>query len=170
MKRLLVLRHAKAVARDAAEDFDRVLSDRGRDQMAVMAGVLAQAGAAPDLALVSPSARTRETCSLAGLKAGATRFERAIYEAQSETLLTLVRQVDEKVHSLILIGHNPGLEELCAHLVAARSRKDAAALARGLPTAALAIFEFDVETWREVAFGTGRLVSFTIPESAGSGD
>ena len=75
MKRIFLLRHAKAVAKDEASDIDRVLAPHGRDQMGRIAQHLAETRAQADLAIVSPAARTRETWSLAKLAARSTRFE-----------------------------------------------------------------------------------------------
>jgi len=170
VKRLLLLRHAKAVAKDAARDFDRVLSDRGRSDMAVMAEPLADPALAPGLALVSPSARTRETWTLAGMPDVTTRFEPTIYEATSDTLLSVVRGVPDDVSCVIMVGHNPGLEELALGLGGgAAGGGEGDLLQSGLPTAALVVFDFPAEGWRAVALKGGRLDRVVTPASLGGG-
>lgn len=166
MKRLVLLRHAKAVAKDAARDFDRVLAARGREEMAAVAAHLASLPC--DFALVSSSARTRETWKLAGRPDVRTTFERAIYEADEPDLLAAARDADPNAETVIMVGHNPGFEELALSLV--RADEDGPAADRlhgGFPTAGVAVIEFDIGSWRELARGSGRLVSFETPASLG---
>lgn len=173
MKRLILLRHAKAVAKDAADDFSRVLAPRGRADMTAIAAYLAgQADRRPDLALVSPAARTRETWALAQAKIGAiaTAFEDEIYEASPEQLLDVVREADGiladgPTETLILVGHNPGISELAQLLVASGESAARDELGRGMPTAAAAILDLDIAAWRELQPGTARLVAFVSPDA-----
>ena len=160
MKRLLLLRHAKAVPHGTMNDFERVLAERGRSDMAALARHLGGLDPRPDLALVSPSARTRETWELAGLPDVPVRFEEPIYEASPGTLVRLVQSLPETVRLPILVGHNPGFEELAGSL-------DAATPLRGLPTAGLVLAEWPVDRWPDVAFGTGRLVDLVTPATLG---
>ena len=168
MKRLVLLRHAKAEAKNAAEDFERVLAKRGRAQMSVVARHLSEAGLRPDLAILSPSARTRETWSLAKLKDVPVQLDERIYEAAHETLLEIVREAPDDATMVALVGHNPGFEELAHELVRTGPGEALARLRRGYPTAGVAAIEFEVERWRAVSPRTGRLVSFETPASLGS--
>lgn len=161
MKRLAILRHAKAVAK-TADDFGRVLAPRGRRQMEAVGRHLAAAGPAPDLALVSPAARTRETWALCGLGRTPVRFVEEIYDAECDDLLRVVRGIGDEVGSAVLVGHNPGLEELAAALV-----RDAGAVRDGLPTAALVAIELPVASWREVTPRQGRIARFETPATLG---
>jgi phosphohistidine phosphatase len=166
MKRLVLLRHAKAVNKDAARDFDRVLAPRGREQMKAMSGHLAPMQL--DLALVSPSARTRETWTLARRPEVTTRFDQRIYEASERDLLSVAQEADAAAASVVLVGHNPAFEELALDLVRAGEGGDAAERLRGgFPTAAIAVIEFETDSWRQLSRGTGRLVSFETPASLG---
>jgi phosphohistidine phosphatase len=168
MKRLTLLRHAKAVGKDA-RDFDRVLAAHGRAQMEVMARHLAEM--ALDLALCSPSARTRETWELAGRPDVPVQFDRRIYEAGETQLLAVAQEADPQAASVVLIGHNPAFEELALDLVRAGERgAGAERLQGGFPTAGVAVLEFDVAGWRGLARRTGRLVSFETPASLGFGE
>lgn len=169
MKRLILLRHAKAVGKDAARDIDRVLAPRGRRQMEVMAEHLAPI--AVDLALVSPSARTRETWKLARRPDIPVEFDQRIYEASEPELLAVAQEADPQADSVILVGHNPAFEELALDLVRAGEEGEAAErLRRGFPTAGVAVLEFEIDAWRRLARRTGRLVSFETPKSLGFGD
>lgn len=157
MKQLILLRHAKAVAKAAVQDFDRVLAPEGRREMDRVAADLLASSIRPDLALVSPAARTRETWALTRIEGVAPRFEPGIYDAEVEMLVALVRSAPDDVLRLMLVGHNPGIEDL-ALLVGG---EDAASLiGGGLPTAALAVFDLPEGRWADLADGTGRLVHY----------
>lgn len=167
MKQLILLRHAKAVTKAAVQDFDRVLAPEGRREMERIAANLRASSIAPDLALVSPAARTRETWALTRIGGGAPRFEQSIYDAEVETLMELVRAVPDDIGRLMLVGHNPGIEEL-ALLVGGEGAKPS--IGGGLPTAALAVFDLPEGRWADLAAGTGSLVHFAIPASLASPD
>lgn len=158
--RLYLLRHARAVARAPGEDDrDRVLDPSGRADAASVGAHLRREGVRPALALVSPAARTRETWALSGLaEATPARFVDSVYEAEAGTLLGLVRSVEAGADGLILVGHNPGIEELALALVPGAAR-----LASGLPTAALVTIDLATGTWRDAAPGRGRLVALVVP-------
>ncbi len=164
MKTLILLRHAKAVAKDEVRDFGRVLAKRGRSDMALVARALASEPR-PNLALVSPAARTRETWELAGLAAVPVRFEDAIYDAEPETLLGLVRAVPDEARSIVMVGHNPGFEDLARMLTGPGEAR----LAAGMPTAAFAVLALPGAAWGEVGTGAARLLRFVTPASLGGG-
>lgn len=166
MKRLVLLRHAKAVSKNTPDDAGRVLAARGRSDMALVAAALADAGIRPDVALVSPAARTRETWALAGQPDVPVRFEPAIYEASVRTLLGLVHAAPPAAGTVAMVGHNPGFEELAATLA---DRKGRPQLRDGMPTAAVAVLDFEVERWTDVAPEKGRLVQFVTPDDLGGG-
>lgn len=163
MKRLLLLRHAKAVPHGTMNDFERVLADKGRSDMVLVSGHLVRFEAAPDLALVSPSARTRETWSLCGLPRVPVRFEETIYEASLGALVKLIQALPETVRLPILVGHNPSFEEFAAALKANSPL-------RKLPTAALVLAEWPATKWRDVKPAEGRLVALVTPASLGGAD
>lgn len=161
MKRLLLLRHARAVPHGTVNDFDRELAGTGRHDMVALARHLASLETLPDLALVSPSARTRETWELCGLTDVPVRFEELIYEASLSNLLRLIRGLPETAKLPILVGHNPSFEELTASL-SSRSRFT------GLPTSGLVLGEWPISRWSELAPGEGRLVSLATPATLGT--
>lgn len=173
MKRLILLRHAKAEAKDPEHDFERPLAPRGRAQMKAMAGYLAEHGTAdglkPDVAFVSPAARTRETWTRAKLAGTPMHFEPRIYEASTGTLLAIVRAADPEASTLALVGHNPGFEELADKLVGGGDPGGRAALSAAFPTGALAVLDFEVLSWSEIGAGKGRLERFVTPAALGVG-
>ncbi|HSZ73549.1 MAG TPA: histidine phosphatase family protein [Rhizomicrobium sp.] len=175
MKRLFLLRHAKAVAATPSdEDRERPLVERGRDDAHAMGIYLNKTHGAPDCVLCSPSARTVETWDVVsrGLDAMPDmRLVDALYLAPWSAILKLVRTVHDDVSSLLVIGHNPGMEELADIL--ARKPKDNAekkrseALDEKFPTATLAVFHFDTEKWKNIAAGDGELADFKKPKDIG---
>ena len=145
MKTLYLLRHAKSSWDDASlDDFDRPLSGRGRKAAPLVGKHMAEQGWQPDLALVSPAVRARDTWQLVSAELPApveTRFEPPIYMADPEALLALLRDTAAP-GPVILVGHNPGLEDLASLLAGPGSDPQARArMAEKYPTAALARFQ-----------------------------
>lgn len=167
MRDLLLLRHAKSSRDDAGlADFDRPLSKRGRRDAPHMGELLAARGWTPDHAIVSPALRTRQTWDLVRPALGnvATRYDETIYEASPEAILAAIRAAPPGARRLLVIGHNPGLEDLSAILASDRSDAPAlAALREKFPTGALARFAVEAE-WRNLAGGGGRLTDFVRPK------
>ena len=161
MPTLILLRHAKSSWDEPGlADFDRPLAKRGRRAAPIAGAEMARRGWLPDLALVSPAKRARQTWKRAGkalaAAAGAkqapeVRFAEALYMAAPEAILALLHAVPDNTRSVVVVGHNPGLEELAVLLAGPGS--DAAALdsvrAR-FPTAALARLTFD-GPWKDLA-------------------
>lgn len=171
MKQLLLLRHAKSSWDDASlADFDRPLAPRGREAAPRMGREIARRGWLPALALVSPAARTRETWALVAAEFPARpqdSFPDSLYAASAQTLLTAIRQTPESVGTLLVIGHNPELEELARQIGGDGS--DARALARlgeKFPTAALARFKVEGK-WAKLDAGSARLTHFLRPKELG---
>lgn len=145
-RRLLLLRHAKAVtsagAASEAADHARDLSDRGRRDASQLGELLRTQGLQPELALVSSALRTRRTWDLLAPfaePAPVLVISDRIYLAEAEQLLFLLRETAEEIGSVMLVGHNPGLHELTLSL--ARAGGDTSGLDDGMPTCALASFE-----------------------------
>ncbi len=171
MKTLLLLRHAKSSWDDASVgDYDRPLAERGRKAAPKIARELASRGWLPDTVLVSPALRTRQTWELVAAElpdAPKATFPKTLYMAPPESLLQKLRRTPKRTDTLLMIGHNPGMEELAERLAGAGA--DAAALARlkeKFPTAALARFTFD-GGWPELDFGAARLTDLLRPKDLG---
>jgi phosphohistidine phosphatase len=173
MRQLLLLRHAKSSWDDKAlPDQDRPLSPRGRRAAAAMRLVMRDLGLAPDMVVLSPSRRTRQTLEALEPWDDAPLIEPmdSLYLATAPQLLDVLHGVPETVRSVLLIGHNPGMHELAMLLVGPR---DAAAhgqeaqraierLAGGYPTGALAEFGIGIP-WQQLGGGAGQLVRFLRP-------
>ncbi|MCA6284954.1 histidine phosphatase family protein [Phenylobacterium sp.] len=147
MDRLILLRHGEAEAgSETGGDFGRRLTGRGREASAAVASALADVGLIPDLALVSAAVRTRETwAAMSGLLPGCeVRFEEGLYLAEAPEMQRQVRSADA-AGVVLLVGHNPGLQELAeALMVEASGPSDTLSRIRsGFPTSAAVAFAFD---------------------------
>jgi phosphohistidine phosphatase len=152
MKTLLLLRHAKSSWKDSdARDFDRPLNQRGLKAAPAMGRLIRKRKLRPDLVLSSPAERARQTTQLvieaAALKTE-LRYDERIYEASVARLFEIVSQIDDEANVVMLVGHNPGCEELLEVLTGE---------AHKLPTAAFACIELNVEKWNKVRAEAGRL-------------
>jgi phosphohistidine phosphatase len=126
----------------------------------------------PDLALVSPSARTRETWELfraAFPSPPPQHVESRLYAAPVERLREVVRETAAEISSLLLVGHNPGLEELALALVGGGSTDALIRFGGSMPTASLAVIDVPGR-WVELQPRTGRLEFFVTPKSLGEQD
>ena len=171
MRTLLVLRHAKSSWDQIdLDDFDRPLAARGQGAAPLMGQYLRKHGLQPDLVVCSPAARTQETWQLVQSELGADiscKMLRTIYLAAPSQLLAVVRRTPDDVGTLMVIGHNPGLERLASSLSGSGRDKDLAKLRTKFPTAALAVITFDAAHWSQVAAGAGRLEAFVRPKDLG---
>ena len=164
MKRLGLLRHAKSDWDDMAlRDFDRGLNSRGRRGAALIGEHIARHGAKWDAAIASPAERVRRTIEASGLRVE-PRFDARAYLADAATLIGLLREVDGDPQSVLLVAHNPGLQELVFRLVdPANENPLFARAAEKFPTAAFAMLELAVDDWNHVQPGCATLVHFARP-------
>jgi phosphohistidine phosphatase len=172
MLRLLLLRHAKAAWPSGTMDLDRPLAKRGEKAAVLMGRYLKDEGLEPDLVLVSPARRTQETWDLVRPILGdiAARRDGRIYEAPVARLLTVLQEVEPEVRTLLIIGHNPGFEDLAKLLIGEGDMNGILRLGQKYPTAGLAVIDFPQESWAQVTRQTGRLDRFATPKSLGTGE
>ena len=176
MRRLMLLRHAKT-ERDApsGQDEDRRLDERGRLDAAAIGGWIARHPPLPDAVLVSPAVRAHQTWELAreAIKAAPkhlaaqpqVEFLPELYGADPTRLLRTIRKAEVgDSRRLMVVGHNPGMHELALALAGSGDAAAKKALHDNLPTAGLAIFDFAIDDWADVAFRRGKLVRFTSPK------
>jgi phosphohistidine phosphatase len=164
MKRLYLLRHAKSSWKDPSlADHDRPLAGRGRRAAGAIAGHLRAQGIEPELVLCSTARRARETLELIEPALGTPelRIEPELYGASASTLLDRLRGVPRGVGSVMLIGHNPGLERLALDL--ARPAPAVRELEAKYPTAGLATLTFPGPGWRALDRGAAELIGFVRP-------
>ena len=164
MKRLFLLRHAKSSWDDPGlDDHDRPLAPRGRRASALIAQHLARERIGPVLVLCSSAKRTRETLErvVPVLDPVDVRIERELYGASSEQLLQRLRGVSDEVVSVILVGHQPAIQELALHLAGEGSELEQ--MRAKFPTAALATLTFAGE-WSELGHGSAELIAYVKPK------
>jgi phosphohistidine phosphatase len=162
-KRLIVLRHAKA-ERGAYIDFERPLTGRGRKDALAVGRWLAESELRPDLTVCSPATRAKETWALAAVELGdgiPTSYERALYGADIDETLAVVRDTPDDVRTLCLVGHNPGLQEFVLAM-AGEGDPDLLRMTRtDFGTAAIAVLEVE-GNWSVLSESAGRLAAFVI--------
>jgi phosphohistidine phosphatase len=143
-RRLLVMRHAKSDWNDPSlSDFQRPLNRRGQQAVPIMAKWLEQQGEKVDAILASEATRARQTVEgmIENLGwRGAVFWRRELYLAPPATLISEIIQIPNTIQSLLLVAHNPGLEQLVAYW---------SGKWQPFPTAAVAIFEFQGDSWEE---------------------
>jgi len=171
MKTIYLLRHAKSDWGDAAlADIDRPLNARGKSAADSMALFLANAEIKPNLVICSSAARTRETLAriLPGLgNTVPAVIEDTLYGAAAGRLLRRLHGLDDGLASVMLIGHNPALEELARRLAGGGDTEALARMAAKFPSGALAALEADVTHWRDLETGGARLAAFVTPRDLG---
>jgi phosphohistidine phosphatase len=159
MKTLLLLRHAKSSRNDPTlNDFDRPLNDRGKDDAKLMGLWLGRQQIVLDAVISSPAKRARQTAEIflnAADVSLAASFDERIYEAGVKQLLTVVSEIDPSRNTVLLIGHNPGFEELAESLTGQP---------RPFATATIAVIELSVEEWRDVRPRSGKLRLLVTPK------
>jgi phosphohistidine phosphatase len=163
-KRLYLLRHAKSSWKHPElADHERPLARRGRRAAEAIARHLDEHEIAPELVLCSTARRARETFERIepALGAAAVRYERQLYAASADALLERLRTLPDGIAAVMLIGHNPAIEQLALEL--ARPSPERRELETKFPTAALATLESAGPSWRDVHRGGAALVTVVRP-------
>jgi phosphohistidine phosphatase len=167
MSRLYLLRHAKAAwAEPGMRDFDRPLTARGREDAAAVGMAMRASGFIPDLVLCSTARRARETWECVAGTIGPLPtppvFTDSLYGCDAAGYLSIIRNAADDHLSLLVVGHNPMIEDVAIACAAAGDGEDRAALASGFPTSALAVIRFPGRL-AETAPGSGTLTGFLTP-------
>lgn len=167
-RRLMLLRHAKSDWPEGVEDKERPLADRGRRAASLVGDYLQREGLHPDLVLVSTAERTQQTWARVR-KAFSTvpevRDVDAIYEAPAETLLSVIASVEPAFRVVMMVGHNPGMEDLAARLIGGGDPEGRRRISEKYPTGALAVIDLAADTWQAIGSGSGVLERFVTPRS-----
>ncbi|MBR1124287.1 histidine phosphatase family protein [Bradyrhizobium lablabi] len=172
MRRLMLLRHAKTETNaPSGQDQDRRLDDRGLRDAAEMGHWISAHPPFPDRVLVSPAVRAHQTWDIAWkamkdrVRLPAVEFLPELYGAEPSQLLHSIRLASaHDPKRLMVVGHNPGMHELALMLAGSGDKPAKKALEDNLPTSGLAVLDFDVDDWTDVAFRRGKLVLFTSPK------
>ena len=163
-RRLYLLRHAKSSWKDAdLADHDRPLAGRGRRAADAIADHMREEAIVPELVLCSTARRARETCERIrpALGAATVRYEPGLYGASATSLLERLRRLPDDVASVLLIGHNPAIEELAVTLARPSPRRRDLELK--FPTGALATLTGPLPSWRGLDHDSAELVAFVRP-------
>lgn len=165
MRRLLLFRHGQAVPHDKGPDRDRTLTQTGRDDTIAIARQLQESGIDPEIVLVSPASRTRETwdCARAYFSRAKESFIPDLYLATPEIILSHLHMIEDNIKSAMIVGHNPALHDVALELYGYGDRYAFSRLRDEFPTSACAVFDFDCQTWSELALNQGRLDRFLTP-------
>ncbi len=159
MKSLLILRHAKSSWKEVGlSDHDRPLNKRGRNDAPKTGRLIRKKKLKPQLIICSGAKRARETVELVTEACGykhEIRFSEALYAAGPEAYIKILKELDDVYDRVLVVGHNPGLEELLERLTSEEHI---------LPTAALAQVELPIKRWRELGNSVnGELIRIWTP-------
>lgn len=164
MLRLYLLRHAKSSSADESmRDFDRPLAARGREACAIIGAFIEEKKIAFDLVLVSTAVRTRETIELVKERAKFStevRYDDRIYEATTSQLLEVISEVENDRKSVLLVGHNPGVEDLLKVLTGEQVH---------VTTATFAKVSLNTDAWSSNPSNNGNLDWIVGPEDIKGG-
>lgn len=168
MLKLLLLRHAKSSWQNSDQtDHQRPLNSRGKNAAPQMGQYIAENNLVPSLVLSSSAKRAKQTTELA-CKQFPTKpeikFLDDLYSFSGfQTPLNIIRNNGQKVSPLLLVGHNPTMEELAHELTGTGNNAARAMMYEKYPTAGLAVIEFDIPKWADLQTGIGTLVKFVRP-------
>ncbi|MFE7174715.1 SixA phosphatase family protein [Streptomyces sp. NPDC057616] len=166
LRRLVVLRHAKSAWPEGVADHERPLAARGLRDAPAAGRALAEADCLPDLALCSTAVRARQTWELASDQWGTpppVRHDPRLYGADAAELLSVVHEASAEVETLLLVGHNPGIEELVLDL-AGDDLDDALEDVRAkFPTSAIAVLAWHGAAWDALVPGSALLTDMLVP-------
>jgi phosphohistidine phosphatase len=159
MKTLLLLRHAKSSWKDSSlEDHDRPLNKRGKLDAPRMGGLLRKENLVPDAIVSSTAKRARKTAKMAGEEcgfAGRLTLSPDLYCGGPSDFVRVLHEVSDDRDRVMVVAHNPGLEEFLEILTDEYER---------MPTAALAVVKLPIESWRDLRVGTeGKLEKLWLP-------
>ncbi|MGM0622827.1 MAG: SixA phosphatase family protein [Campylobacterota bacterium] len=158
MKQIYLLRHAKSSWSKPVADFDRGLNKRGKKDLAFMATLIRSKQIHPDLILSSPAKRAKKTAKEIGKALAISRvyYDENIYEADIEELLEIIHELDNNIHTVFIVGHNPGLNMLAEYL--------SGRVIDNIPTCAIYGLEFRLNDWTKVDKAQGEYLMFEYPK------
>jgi len=164
VKTLFIIRHAKS-SWDASnvDDFERPLNDRGKRDAPRMGKRLKEKEIYADQLVSSPAKRAYSTAKkiakVLKYPKDDIKTDRRLYHADEETILTVVKELNNSRKTVMIFGHNPGLTEFVNSLMDGQQDID------NIPTCGVVAFQFNAETWSEVDWGKGKMLFFDYPKS-----
>ena len=157
MKKLLLVRHAKAEKDTSVKDIERPLKYIGIQDASFMAEKLKDGSRIPQIIITSPALRTKTTAEIFAdhLLLPVPEIKKAIYEASQQTLLHVINQLHSKYNFVALVGHNPGIAQILYYLTGEE---------REVHTSTVAEIDFDTDDWASVSGDSGKLVYYSWPK------
>jgi phosphohistidine phosphatase len=157
MKKLLLIRHAKATHETGYADFDRPLTTKGFEQAELMSTRLPANNIQPKIVVSSPALRTLSTAEvfIRNLQLDPVITDQAIYDASESTLLKVIYNLPDEHDFIALIGHNPGISQVLYTLSGA---------IKDVPPCSVALIEFEADSWAELYEGSGKLTFYDTPK------
>lgn len=166
---LALMRHAKSAwGGEFADDSDRPLDQRGRRAAPLMAAYLARAGVVPELVLCSTALRARQTLDRLSHEfrpPPEIRYDDGLYLADYREILSIIHAVDSKWRTILVIGHNPGLQHLAFRLASRANPAEAKRIESKFPTAGLAVLAASLESWGDLSPDTVAAATFVAPKN-----
>ncbi|MGO4383351.1 SixA phosphatase family protein [Specibacter sp. RAF43] len=167
VKRLVLMRHAKAAWPVGVADHERPLAQRGHTEAPLAGKWLVENNILPDFILCSSALRTRQTCTWVcqqlGDKAPTPKLEDGLYAAGPGQILSVINHVPETVTTLMVISHMPGVQDVALRLASRDSDQDAYMnLASGYPTSAFSVLEHTGD-WAALDGQDARVTHFVVP-------
>jgi phosphohistidine phosphatase len=156
MKKLLLVRHAKAEKDTTVKDCDRPLKYTGMQDAAFMADRIRDKSIIPELIITSPALRTKTTAEIFTEHLGLPQAgkNKAIYEASEKTLLKVINEFPDECDFIGLVGHNPGIAYILQYLTGET---------REVHTSTVALIDFEIDDWASASKGLGKLVYYSSP-------
>ncbi len=166
MRRLFLIRHAKAEPPVGRNDYERELAERGRNDARRMANILRSRDLLPDILIHSGALRTKQTAEIFAAewpRRVDLQEELGIYDATQAMLFERARALADEYASVGLVGHNPGIGELAVSLAGSGAPPDLRRMIVKYPTCAVSVLDFSVEAWDNVERKTAELSLFITP-------
>jgi phosphohistidine phosphatase len=166
MRRLYLIRHAKAEPAVGQDDFERALTDRGRSDARRIAAVLGARDMLPEALIHSGALRAMQTAEILAAqwpRRVELREELGLYDASQSMLFARTRALSNQVESVALVGHNPGVGDLAAALAGDGANPELRRMAAKFPTGSVAVIDFEISAWSDVDRKGGRLALFLTP-------
>jgi phosphohistidine phosphatase len=166
MRRLFLVRHAKAEPSVGRDDYERKLTDRGRTEARRVAAALAARRMLPDVLIHSGAARAKETAEIFAAewpRRVELREEAVLYDATQATLFARARALPNDHARVGLVGHNPGLGELATALTGSGAQPELRRLAAKYPTSAVAVLDFSARRWADIEPNAAMLALYLTP-------
>ncbi|HXZ17999.1 MAG TPA: histidine phosphatase family protein [Roseiarcus sp.] len=166
MRRLFLIRHAKAEPAVGRDDYERALAHRGREDARRVAAALAARDMLPERLIHSGALRTEQTAQVFAAewpRRAPLSQELELYDATQAMLFARTRALPHSSASIGLVGHNPGIGELAVTLAGAGEEPELRRMAQKFPTCAVAVLDFEVSSWEDVERRGARLALFLTP-------